>query len=798
MSEYKELIQRFEKIRSYVRDFYVYGFKTREDFREKSARTYDNHRRRMESWFSDYIRTDQNGHKKSVFLTLDSSRMAVNPLYHAWKSKTFTDNDISLHFFLSDLLADGRPRSLEVIADQLQEQYHQLFDTQTIRRKLAQYQKEGLVTHKKEGKQYLYARVRPLSLTHPDLFPALWLAVSFFQGAAPFGFIGSTILDYWNKKNDFFRFRSDYLIHTLEDEILLPVLQAMEQERQIQIVVKSTKGRHINTLTVLPLKILTSTQTGRRYVCVWQEKSRRLSSFRLDSIQSVKLLETDHQYNACMNFFHHRFCHVWGVSFENQKRNELETVCVEISLNETEENYILDRLEREGRGGCLKRLEPGLYQYTRLCADATEILPWIKSFTGRIRSFHCSNVAVEKRFRNDMRLMESFYCKNPLLQTIPNTPFTKGNIHPPPLTKDNFQCNWNPPEDPSTPLKEPVEKQKTSTPPDFSLFSELYTCYYQVVAQILKEAAQHPLTRRQIEELAREHGYDESVLAIVPRLIQGDWPFFRQYPPASDLYSSVLKNPLFPRPLTGLQKSWIKGLMSDSRFPLFFTDTQLKELEELLSNIPPLYRTSDFCLFDQYGDHDPFSSVMYREHMHTILEAITTQRTLSVSYLSRKGNILTHPWFPCRLEYGQRDGKFRLYGITASQKGRKRMDVLNVARILSIQKAGPIPFPSVDVDQLLDHSLCNNPLVLEITTERNALERAMLHFSCYQKKVERLNKSGSYRCTIYYDKRWETELLIQVLSFGPVIKVLEPESFFAQIQKRVENQVLLMKEHTPG
>lgn len=126
------------------------------------------------------------------------------------------------------------------------------------------------------------------------------------------------------------------------------------------------------------------------------------------------------------------------------------------------------------------------------------------------------------------------------------------------------------------------------------------------------------------------------------------------------------------------------------------------------------------------------------------------------------------------------------------------MDVLNVARILSIHKAGPISFPSVDVDQLLDHSLCNNPLVLEITTERNALERTMLHFSCYQKKVERLNKSGSYRCTIYYDKRWETELLIQVLSFGPVIKVLEPESFFAQIQKRVENQVLLMKEHTPG
>ena len=63
MSEYNELIKHFDRIRSYVRDFYIYGFKTREDFREKSGRTYDNQRRRMESWFSDYIRQDRSGHK---------------------------------------------------------------------------------------------------------------------------------------------------------------------------------------------------------------------------------------------------------------------------------------------------------------------------------------------------------------------------------------------------------------------------------------------------------------------------------------------------------------------------------------------------------------------------------------------------------------------------------------------------------------------------------------------------------------------------------------------------------------
>ncbi|MCI9163270.1 MAG: WYL domain-containing protein [Lachnospiraceae bacterium] len=329
---------------------------------------------------------------------------------------------------------------------------------------------------------------------------------------------------------------------------------------------------------------------------------------------------------------------------------------------------------------------------------------------------------------------------------------------------------------------------------DFSLFSELYTCYYQVVARILSEAARHPLTRRQIELLARQHGYDESLLSIVPRLVQGDWPFLCRDGDSSDAYTSVLKNDPFPQPLTRLQKSWLKALATDARFRLFFTDSQLKELEEALFGIPPLYRTRDFCLFDQYGDHDPFSSVMYREHMLAILNAICERQFLSISYFSRKKKAMAHTWLPCRLEYGQRDGKFRLYGMAFGKTGRKRMDVLNVARILSLKETGRFYPAFVDVDHFLDCSLSEKPLVLEISTQRNALERAMLHFSCYQKKVERLEDGKTYRCTIYYDKRWETELLVQVLSFGPVVKVIEPESFLNQMRERVRNQALLLED----
>lgn len=45
---YSELIKNFSGIRSYMRSFYVYGFRHRDEYDEKSARGYDNERRRIE------------------------------------------------------------------------------------------------------------------------------------------------------------------------------------------------------------------------------------------------------------------------------------------------------------------------------------------------------------------------------------------------------------------------------------------------------------------------------------------------------------------------------------------------------------------------------------------------------------------------------------------------------------------------------------------------------------------------------------------------------------------------------
>ena len=135
MSEFKELIKSFPKTREYVRDFFVYGFKTRDEFKEKSPRTYDNERRRIESWLSGFVKQDYSEKGKNISLAIDSNLLDTNPLYRVWKTKSFTDNDIMLHFFLLDYLSNTEGKTIEEIADGILDEYEVFFDTQMIRRK---------------------------------------------------------------------------------------------------------------------------------------------------------------------------------------------------------------------------------------------------------------------------------------------------------------------------------------------------------------------------------------------------------------------------------------------------------------------------------------------------------------------------------------------------------------------------------------------------------------------------------------------------------------------------------------
>ena len=55
------------------------------------------------------------------------------------------------------------------------------------------------------------------------------------------------------------------------------------------------------------------------------------------------------------------------------------------------------------------------------------------------------------------------------------------------------------------------------------------------------------------------------------------------------------------------------------------------------------------------------------------------------------------------------------------------------------------------------------------------------------KETKRLDNKR-YRVTLKYDRRDRTEMVIRILSFGPTIRVTEPESFISLLRERIEKQ----------
>lgn len=296
------------------------------------------------------------------------------------------------------------------------------------------------------------------------------------------------------------------------------------------------------------------------------------------------------------------------------------------------------------------------------------------------------------------------------------------------------------------------------------LFSEVYGTYYNVLAKLLEKAVEGSLTQETMLDIVREKGFEESILTIPDALKRQTWPLITE-----DYGTPLAHKPTMP--LTTLQKQWLKALLSDPRIALFAPPM------EGLEDVEPLYPAGTFVYYDRFHDGDPFDDPGYIKRFRCILSAIRHKRWLRIQFEGHNG--VPHYWrfVPYKLEYSPKDDRFRL--ISANK--REPLSI-NLARIRQRFLLEPCK----------DWEYCPKPmkkriLVLELTDERNALKRVMLHFSHLEKETERLDDTH-YRITLFYEREDETELLIRVLSFGPVLKVISPEDFVKKLCERLEKQ----------
>lgn len=306
------------------------------------------------------------------------------------------------------------------------------------------------------------------------------------------------------------------------------------------------------------------------------------------------------------------------------------------------------------------------------------------------------------------------------------------------------------------------------------LFSEIYGTYFNVVAAILAEAAGGNLTERRMTALVREKAFAESILSIPAALKGESWPLLDH-----TLTPVIRHKPTMP--LTILQKRWLKALLLDPRIALFDPDTTG------LENVEPLYKPDTFVLFDQYADGDPYRDPGYIQCFRTVLQALREKRMLRIRFRGQTGARHSVACIPYRLEYSAKDDKFRLLTV-----GKHRINAVNMGRVQSCELLEEYDPRGVHLPRENTREL-----VLLLHDERNALERVLLHFSHFEKETIKLDER-LFQMKLRYDGEDETELLIRVLSFGPMLEVKAPPDFICLVRDRLAKQNTCSLRNSPG
>ena len=296
------------------------------------------------------------------------------------------------------------------------------------------------------------------------------------------------------------------------------------------------------------------------------------------------------------------------------------------------------------------------------------------------------------------------------------------------------------------------------------IFSELYSAYYNAIAAIISRIIDGEHSERELQSIVSKHAFGESILTIMPSLKSGKWQLVRP-----DMTTVLDNKPSMP--LTTLQKQWLKAISLDPRIKLFGVNF------EGLDDVEPLFTPADYHVYDKYSDGDPYDDEEYVKTFRTILEAMEQGTQIKFEMINRFGRSMFVRCYPVRFEYSEKDDKFRL--VTS---GWHAVSTVNVSKMKScVHYKGEKTLDGYQREVLRD------TITLKVRDERNALERVLLHFAHFEKRVEKLDKSN-YLLKLQYESADEPEMVIRILSFGPLVEVIEPQSFRNLVIKKLKNQ----------
>lgn len=308
------------------------------------------------------------------------------------------------------------------------------------------------------------------------------------------------------------------------------------------------------------------------------------------------------------------------------------------------------------------------------------------------------------------------------------------------------------------------------------LFHEYYSSQCQFAFDLLARAKTKPeFTGRELSSILSENHAPDLYTEIRKQFLESGFLVEK----SNGSYALGDGFAPFRAPLSDLERAYLSYLCGTPEAALFLA-------QETLDKIKTACGQADGDMFAQIRRPPaPCAPPADPQVFRALLEAIAHRQM--VRYRFRPAG--QAQWSqasrvaPFRLEHSVLDGRWWaiLYLLDENRPVKARLE-----RISDVELAGPHNVPEETMRQAILRQVEDEPIVLRITPEKNALERAFLTFENGLDMNARLLEDGSVRLTFSLFRFDRKDVVKKLLYLGEAVTLEGPRSLCNEMREKLE------------
>ncbi len=251
--------------------------------------------------------------------------------------------------------------------------------------------------------------------------------------------------------------------------------------------------------------------------------------------------------------------------------------------------------------------------------------------------------------------------------------------------------------------------------------------------------------------------------------------------------------PPLPVRFTKLEKAWLKALLEEPEIRMVLSNKTLEKLQMELDEFDSPIKRKYFELTNTIKLPEINQREAYEKNFKLLLNALIQEKPIRYNNTDKQGkvykNILA---LPVAIEYSMRDGRFRisLYSIDDKRPIMANIFTLSDLRIVDEE----VGIDRETAKQLLfEQKYSEEPVILEVTDKKAAMERCFMCFSGMERTARDLG-NNKYEIKLNYYLFEEENLIRSIISLGPYVRVLSPQRIADEIISRVKKSISMYNE----